>query len=112
MVIKKYDEVSNKCGVCLKTVYAAEEKLAGGFKWHKGCFKCSSCNKRLDSTTCNENGGSLYCKVTNIDNMLGNNHSGIISRLATDASSVPRAMDLAREPEPSILMWATTSRRT
>ena len=68
MVIKKYDEVSNNCGVCLKTVYAAEEKLAGGFKWHKACFKCSTCNKRLDSITCNENGGSLYCKVSNFDN--------------------------------------------
>ena len=68
MVIKKYDEVSNNCGVCLKTVYAAEEKLAGGLKWHKACFKCSACNKRLDSTTCNENGGSLYCKVSNFDN--------------------------------------------
>ena len=63
MVIKKYAEVSNNCGVCLKTVYAAEEKLAGGFKWHKSCFKCSTCNKRLDSTTCNENGGNLYYKV-------------------------------------------------
>ena len=101
-----------KCPVCGKSVYAAEERLAGGFKWHKGCFKCSCCNKRLDSTTCNENGGSLYCKVTNIDNMLGNNHSGIISRLATDANSVLRAMDLAREPEHSTLMLEITSRRT
>lgn len=52
-----------KCPKCEKSVYAAEEKLAGGHKWHKACFKCSMCNKMLDSTSCAEHDGALYCKV-------------------------------------------------
>ena len=77
MVIK-YSEMPSSCPVCDKTVFAAEEKIAGGYKWHKSCFKCSKspcicntvynvgigvCNKRLDSTLCNENDGALFCKT-------------------------------------------------
>lgn len=52
-----------KCPKCDRSVYAAEEKVAGGYKWHKACFKCSVCNKMLDSTTCSEHEKHLYCKT-------------------------------------------------
>ncbi|VDK71234.1 unnamed protein product [Litomosoides sigmodontis] len=51
-----------KCPKCGKSVYAAEEMSAGGYKWHKFCFKCALCNKLLDSTNCCEHQAELYCK--------------------------------------------------
>merc|ERR1712098_45551 len=52
-----------KCPVCDKSVYAAEERIAGGYKWHVGCFKCSMCGKMLDSTNNNCKDAKLYCKA-------------------------------------------------
>ncbi|XP_054261366.1 muscle LIM protein Mlp84B isoform X2 [Macrosteles quadrilineatus] len=51
-----------KCPKCGKSVYAAEERVAGGLKWHKMCFKCGLCGKFLDSTNCSEHEGELFCK--------------------------------------------------
>ncbi|XP_052861181.1 muscle LIM protein Mlp84B-like isoform X2 [Anopheles cruzii] len=51
-----------KCPKCGKSVYAAEERVAGGHKFHKGCFKCGMCGKMLDSTNCAEHESELYCK--------------------------------------------------
>ncbi len=31
---------ADKCPKCGKCVYAAEEKLAGGKKWHPMCLRC------------------------------------------------------------------------
>lgn len=31
----------NKCGLCQKTVYFAEEVQCEGKSWHKSCFLCS-----------------------------------------------------------------------
>ncbi|KAK6742461.1 hypothetical protein RB195_009996 [Necator americanus] len=51
-----------KCPKCGKSVYAAEEMVAGGYKWHKFCFKCNMCNKLLDSCTVAPHDAELYCK--------------------------------------------------
>ncbi|XP_077293234.1 muscle LIM protein at 60A isoform X2 [Arctopsyche grandis] len=51
-----------KCPKCSKSVYAAEERVAGGLKFHKMCFKCGMCSKLLDSTNCTEHEGELFCK--------------------------------------------------
>lgn len=51
-----------KCPKCGKSVYAAEEMLAAGGKWHKSCFKCGLCNKKLDSTNSTDHEGEIYCK--------------------------------------------------
>eukprot|EP01006_Ploeotia_vitrea_P061219 TRINITY_DN77528_c0_g1_i1.p2 TRINITY_DN77528_c0_g1~~TRINITY_DN77528_c0_g1_i1.p2 ORF type:complete len:262 (-),score=100.29 TRINITY_DN77528_c0_g1_i1:15-800(-) len=51
-----------KCGRCQKSVYAAEKVLGAGQSWHKACFKCTTCNKRLDSSTLADSGGKLYCR--------------------------------------------------
>nr|XP_022920165.1 muscle LIM protein Mlp84B-like isoform X1 [Onthophagus taurus] len=51
-----------KCPKCDKSVYAAEERVAGGYKYHKSCFKCGMCGKMLDSTNCSEHEKELYCR--------------------------------------------------
>jgi len=51
-----------KCPKCDKSVYAAEEKIAAGLKFHKGCFKCDMCNKFLESTNVSEHERKLFCR--------------------------------------------------
>jgi len=51
-----------KCPLCTKSVYAAEERVAAGLKFHKQCFKCNLCNKMLDSTNANEHENQLFCR--------------------------------------------------
>ncbi|KAL7674422.1 hypothetical protein ACOME3_000702 [Neoechinorhynchus agilis] len=51
-----------RCPRCKQPVYAAEQVLAGGRKWHKMCFKCCLCKKSLNSTNVTEHDGEIYCK--------------------------------------------------
>ncbi|KAG8229005.1 hypothetical protein J437_LFUL009168 [Ladona fulva] len=52
------------CPRCGGYVYAAEQMLARGRSWHRGCFKCNACTKRLDSVNCCEGPDKeIYCKA-------------------------------------------------
>ena len=54
---------TEKCGKCDKTVYEAEGFPADGRRFHKKCFKCTTCSRKLDSTSVRVHAGQLYCKV-------------------------------------------------
>ncbi|KAK9498199.1 hypothetical protein O3M35_004066 [Rhynocoris fuscipes] len=52
------------CPRCGGYVYAAEQMLARARAWHRECFKCAECTKRLDSVNCCEGPDKdIYCKV-------------------------------------------------
>jgi len=51
------------CPKCEKVVYDAEGFPAGGSRFHKRCFKCITCSKKLDSNNVKVSGNKLYCKV-------------------------------------------------
>eukprot|EP01083_Nonionella_stella_P078808 215900_1 len=57
--------MSAKCFTCAKTAYAAEKLSAGGKDFHKRCFKCMTCKKKLTSGQQNYLGPEekLLCKT-------------------------------------------------
>lgn len=48
---------------CNGAVYAAEEVIGAGSKWHTACFACKECKVRLSSTTLTEKEGEIYCQT-------------------------------------------------
>ncbi|KAJ3083113.1 hypothetical protein HDU99_000581 [Rhizoclosmatium hyalinum] len=51
------------CVKCQKSVYAAEQIAGPGGFFHKACFCCKECNKRLDSVNVTERNNEAYCKT-------------------------------------------------
>lgn len=51
-----------KCLKCNQAAYFTEQVHAPGGIYHKSCLTCTSCLKRLETSTLNENSGNLYCK--------------------------------------------------
>ncbi|KAK4326655.1 hypothetical protein Pmani_002815 [Petrolisthes manimaculis] len=49
------------CVRCSKQVFMAERKMAAGGAWHKACFNCHECHKRLDSHSIREREQDIYC---------------------------------------------------
>ncbi|KAF9427411.1 Cysteine and glycine-rich protein 1 [Podila epigama] len=51
-----------RCPRCSKAVYSAEQVIGpNGAPWHKSCYTCRECNRRLDSTILAEHEGDAYC---------------------------------------------------
>ncbi|XP_023345864.1 cysteine and glycine-rich protein 1 [Eurytemora carolleeae] len=50
------------CPRCEKSVFIAELMRGAGKAWHKSCFTCQLCNKRVDSSMLCEREGEIYCK--------------------------------------------------
>ena len=44
-------------------VFIAELMRGAGKAWHKGCFTCNLCNKRVDSSNLCEREGEIFCKA-------------------------------------------------
>lgn len=51
------------CPRCEKSVFIAELMRGAGKAWHKGCFTCLMCNKRVDSSNLCEREGEIYCRA-------------------------------------------------
>ncbi|KAJ2852555.1 hypothetical protein IWW36_000184 [Coemansia brasiliensis] len=49
------------CPRCSGRIYAAEQGMAAGRKYHKSCIKCKSCNTSLNSLKLTERNGEIYC---------------------------------------------------
>lgn len=54
-------DIGNICPNCNQPVYAKEEMLACGRKWHMKCYKCKTCEKSLNSRIMNEHDCQIYC---------------------------------------------------
>lgn len=69
---KSVAEGPGRCPRCIDRVYAAEEVVCDGQKWHKKCFGCKDCGKKLDSTTCNTHDGrsDYSCPQTRVVQLL------------------------------------------
>lgn len=50
------------CWGCEKRVYAAEQVLAIGHKWHRACLRCSVCRNSLSPGNLSDRAGQVFCK--------------------------------------------------
>ncbi|KAF8372171.1 tag-273, partial [Pristionchus pacificus] len=57
------DEAPKECAICSKTVYPVERVFVNKKLYHKDCFKCETCAKKLTATNYNCHEGAILCKV-------------------------------------------------
>ncbi|CAF3326534.1 unnamed protein product [Rotaria socialis] len=58
----QYGGGGDKCPRCQKTVYPAEKLSACSGSWHKGCFKCKTCNTVLTLASYKDFSQEVFCK--------------------------------------------------
>lgn len=51
------------CPRCQKSVFIAELMRGAGQAWHKTCFLCFVCSKRIDSSNMCERDSEIYCRA-------------------------------------------------
>jgi hypothetical protein len=61
--MSKYGGSNNNCVRCEKAVYFVEQQSGPGGMYHKACFSCKECSKRLDSTNLADKDNQIYCKT-------------------------------------------------
>ena len=62
------------CPRCEGKVFEAERMVTRVGNFHKNCFSCIECNKKLDSTTCCEGTSCCTLKVENTFELYPNNY--------------------------------------
>ncbi|KAJ2783313.1 cysteine and glycine-rich protein [Coemansia javaensis] len=50
------------CPRCGGTIYAAEQGIAAGRKYHRRCIKCKACEASISSLQIADRDGDIYCK--------------------------------------------------
>ncbi|KAJ3436181.1 lim domain family [Anaeramoeba flamelloides] len=89
--------MSKRCPKCNRAVYFNEKITALGNDWHKTCFKCTSCNKRLVAGAFNEHDNDPYCKKCYNNNFRGTGYgSGGLSSY-TDHTEVKKKMGITTD---------------
>ncbi|KAJ1968662.1 hypothetical protein H4R35_006365 [Dimargaris xerosporica] len=81
---------NDQCARCRKTVYAAEMvNGTAGKKYHRLCFKCTECNRKLDASNLTENDDLPYCKrcYSKLFGPKGYGYAGGAAFLTTEGSA-------------------------
>ncbi|CED85413.1 Predicted N6-adenine methylase involved in transcription regulation [Phaffia rhodozyma] len=67
----RVESATDKCAGCSKAVYFAEQVVALGSKWHKGCLRCFKCSTTLPPSKVADHEGQVVCAKCHASNFGG-----------------------------------------